>query len=243
MPDLPPSEVRRAAAMTVLTVISGAVDAVSFLTLGKVFCALVTGNVLFLSFALAGEGDVPVERAATAVAAFAAGAALGALTLAGLAARGRPWFVAGLAGEGLLLVASGAVALGRHGLAEAVDHTDYVVIGGVALAMGLRASTALRMHVPGMPTLLSQTALAQFVNDLLNRPLTADGRAPRHRLLARSRWAATVLGIFVGGVLGTWLLVPLGPGRALIVIGAVVLTFAAACHVALLRREDMGART
>ncbi|KEG42307.1 hypothetical protein DJ64_32655 [Streptomyces griseorubens] len=72
--------------MTVLTVISGAVDAVSFLTLGKVFCALVTGNVLFLSFALAGEGDVPVERAATAVAAFAAGAALGALTLAGLAA-------------------------------------------------------------------------------------------------------------------------------------------------------------
>ncbi|WP_307823527.1 DUF1275 family protein [Streptomyces sp. I5] len=49
--------------MTVLTVIAGAVDAVSFLTLGKVFCALVTGNVLF---APAGEGDVPVARAAAA---------------------------------------------------------------------------------------------------------------------------------------------------------------------------------
>ncbi|MFD8846007.1 DUF1275 family protein [Streptomyces pseudogriseolus] len=42
--------------MTVLTVIAGAVDAVSFLTLGKVFCALATGNVLFLSFGPAGEG-------------------------------------------------------------------------------------------------------------------------------------------------------------------------------------------
>ncbi|NEA82968.1 DUF1275 domain-containing protein, partial [Actinospica acidiphila] len=40
--------------MTVLTVIAGAVgavDAVSFLTLGMVFCARMTGNALFLSFA------------------------------------------------------------------------------------------------------------------------------------------------------------------------------------------------
>ncbi|CAL9568360.1 hypothetical protein [Streptomyces sp. enrichment culture] len=59
---------------------------------------------------------------------------------------------------------------------------------------------------------------------------------------ARSRWAATVLGIFVGGVLGTWLLVSVGPGRALTAIGAVALLSAAACHVALLRREDMGGR-
>ncbi|MEV5928314.1 hypothetical protein ACPCSG_04940 [Streptomyces cellulosae] len=49
-------------------------------------------------------------------------------------------------------------------------------------------------------------------------------------------------GIFVGGVLGTWLLVSVGPGRALTAIGAVALLSAAACHVALLRREDMGGR-
>ncbi|WP_102639122.1 DUF1275 family protein [Streptomyces sp. SMS_SU21] len=86
----PPSEVRRTAAMTVLTVIAGAVDAASFLTLGKASWALVTGDALFLSFAPAGEGEVPVARAAAAVAAFPAGAALGAPALAGLAARGRP---------------------------------------------------------------------------------------------------------------------------------------------------------
>ncbi|MGA5343219.1 DUF1275 family protein [Streptomyces griseoincarnatus] len=76
--------------MTVLTVIAGAVDAVSFLTLGKVFCARVTGNALFPSFAPVGEGDVPVARAAAAVAAFPAGAAPGGPALAGLAARGCP---------------------------------------------------------------------------------------------------------------------------------------------------------
>ncbi|WP_346153016.1 DUF1275 family protein [Streptomyces labedae] len=54
MSGLPPSDVRRTAVLTVLTVIAGAVDAVSFLTLGKVFCALVTGNALFPSFAPAG---------------------------------------------------------------------------------------------------------------------------------------------------------------------------------------------
>ncbi|WSB84363.1 DUF1275 domain-containing protein [Streptomyces cellulosae] len=141
--DVPPSEVRRTAAMTVLTVTAGAVDAVSFLTPGKVFRALMTGNVQFPSFAPAGAGDVPVARAA---AAFATGAAAGGLTPTTLDARGRPWFVAGPAGEGLL-IAAGSVALGRHGLAKVVDHTDY----GVALAVGLRASTAPRMHVPGAP--------------------------------------------------------------------------------------------
>ena len=168
--DVPPSEVRRTAAMTVLTVTAGAVDAVSFLTPGKVFRALVTGNVQFPSFAPAGAGDAPVARAA---AAFATGAAAGGLTLTALDARGRPWFVAGPAGEGLL-IAAGSVALGRHGLAKVVDHTDY----GVALAVGLRASTAPRMHVPGAPALLSRTALAESVDDLLHRPLTVTGAAP-----------------------------------------------------------------
>ncbi|MFE0512369.1 hypothetical protein, partial [Streptomyces sp. NPDC058964] len=51
------------------------------------------------------------------------------------------------------------------------------------------------------------------------------GRGPPRR--ARARWTATVAGIFAGGVLGTLLLVPLGTGRALLVIAAVVLLLAA----------------
>lgn len=176
---------------------------------------------------------MPVARPATAIGAFLAGAALGAVALPWLAARGRPWFALGLAGEGLLLTLGGAVAVVRHGDAPAaVAGSDLVVVGAVALAMGLRAATALRLRVPGMPTLLSQTAIAQLVADVLKEPRAVlRGMSDRQRL-ARTRWTATVLGIFAGGVLGTLLLVPLGTGRALFVVGAVVLLLAAT-HLAV----------
>ncbi|MGA4962275.1 DUF1275 family protein [Streptomyces pseudogriseolus] len=64
MSDVPPAEVRRTAVMTVLTVIAGAVDAVSFLALGKVFCALATGNVLFPAASSSGRAGHPAAGAA-----------------------------------------------------------------------------------------------------------------------------------------------------------------------------------
>ncbi|WP_329330714.1 hypothetical protein [Streptomyces luteogriseus] len=94
--------------------------------------------------------------------------------------------------------------------------------------MGVRASTALRVHVPGMPTLLSQTAIAELINDVLRRPRAALRGLTAKQRLARPRWTATVGGIFSGGVLGTLLLVPLGTGRALLVIAAAVLLLAVA---------------
>src|SRR6476620_11957887 len=68
-----------------LTVSSGAVDAVSFLALGKVFTAFVTGNVAFLGMAIANAtgattyGVVPprVTWVLAALAGFAAGIYLG----------------------------------------------------------------------------------------------------------------------------------------------------------------------
>lgn len=235
MSDVSPLEVRRTVVLTVLTVFAGAVDAVSFLTMGKVFCALATGNVLFLAFALAGAGDVPVARPAAAIGAFLAGAGLGAVLLRWFAARGWRWFAVGLVAEGVLLVGAGAVALVRHGTGDAgsgVD-ADLVVVAGVALAMGLRASTVLRVHVPGMPTLLSQTAFAQLLNALSERPRVVWRGMPARERMARVRWTATVVGIFAGGVLGTLLLVPLGTGWALVGIGAGVLVLAGVGRAAL----------
>ncbi len=42
--------------MTLLTLSTGAIEAVSFLALGPVFIAMQTGNVLFLAFTAAGRG-------------------------------------------------------------------------------------------------------------------------------------------------------------------------------------------
>ena len=53
-----------------LTVVTGLVDAVSYLALGHVFTANMTGNVVFLGFAAAGGRGLSAPRSGTAVVAF-----------------------------------------------------------------------------------------------------------------------------------------------------------------------------
>ena len=60
-----------------LTVVTGLVDAYSYLTLGHVFVANMTGNVVFFGFAIAGTGSISITASLLAVLAFAVGALLG----------------------------------------------------------------------------------------------------------------------------------------------------------------------
>lgn len=60
-----------------LTFVTGLIDAVSYLGLGRVFTANMTGNVVFVGFALGGASDISIVRALTALGAFAAGSVLG----------------------------------------------------------------------------------------------------------------------------------------------------------------------
>ena len=66
-----------------LTVVTGLVDAFSYLSLGHVFVANMTGNVVFLGFALAGVGEISIVASLLAVLAFALGATLGGRWAAG----------------------------------------------------------------------------------------------------------------------------------------------------------------
>lgn len=65
------------ATLYALTMVTGPVDAVSFLALGHVFTANMTGNVVFLAFALAGVPSLSVPRSLSSLCAFLAGAVLG----------------------------------------------------------------------------------------------------------------------------------------------------------------------
>ena len=60
-----------------MTLVTGLVDAFSYLVLGHVFVANMTGNVVFLGFALAGAPGFSITASLAAVASFAAGALLG----------------------------------------------------------------------------------------------------------------------------------------------------------------------
>src|SRR5258705_13277867 len=65
------------AVLLVLTGVTGLVDAVSFLKLGHVFVANMTGNVVFLGFAVADATDFSIPISLVAIAAFLAGAVAG----------------------------------------------------------------------------------------------------------------------------------------------------------------------
>src|SRR6476660_4912207 len=65
------------ALMLVLTVLTGVVDAVSILSLGRVFVANMTGNVVFVGFALAGAAGFSLSASLAGLAGFLVGAGAG----------------------------------------------------------------------------------------------------------------------------------------------------------------------
>src|SRR6201985_4032231 len=62
--------------LVTMTVVTGLVDAFSYLVLGHVFVANMTGNVVFLGFAVAGAQGFSIAASLVAMVAFAAGALL-----------------------------------------------------------------------------------------------------------------------------------------------------------------------
>ena len=97
-----------------LTFVTGIVDAVSYLGLGHVFTANMTGNVVFLGFAVAGAQGLSMSRSATALLAFMGGAVFGGAMAARMSNAPRHrWTGAAFGIEAALLFAAAAVGLGQ----------------------------------------------------------------------------------------------------------------------------------
>ena len=62
-----------------LTFTTGLVDAVSYLGLGRVFTANMTGNIVLLGFGIAGSAGLPVVAPLVSLGAFLAGSAAGGM--------------------------------------------------------------------------------------------------------------------------------------------------------------------
>ena len=95
-----------------LTFTTGVVDAVSYLGLGHVFTANMTGNVVLLGFGLAGAGHLPVLAPIVSLAAFLAGAAVAGRIATHMKRPDSPSLTLALALE-IALVAAVAVAGSR----------------------------------------------------------------------------------------------------------------------------------
>src|SRR5256885_7491834 len=68
-----------ARALLALTFTTGLVDAVSYLGLGRVFTANMTGNVVLLEFGIAGAAGLPVVAPVVSLVFFLVGAGIGGL--------------------------------------------------------------------------------------------------------------------------------------------------------------------
>ncbi len=149
--------------MVALTVLTGVVDAVSYLKLGHVFVANMTGNVVFLGFALAGAGSLSVAASLTALGSFL----LGALAGGGLVARnpghrGRLLRAATAVQAALILA---ALVLGLLAGEPLADYARYALIVLLALAMGVQNAAALRLAVPELTTTVLTRTLTGLASE------------------------------------------------------------------------------
>lgn len=211
--------------MVLLTLTTGMIEAVSFLTLGPVFAAVQTGSLLLLGFAIAGAPGISAVVSGVSLAGFAFGAIVGSHVQSAIDARERRWFDKALLVEGVLLGVAALVIwrAGIEGPGGPVDGRHLAAIALVACAMGVRNVTALRVRVPDVPTTVATRALTGLVIAL--PPLAADtrvGGGPG----AEVRRVASIAAMLGGALLAAWLL-----GRA--VPPALVLAFPAALVLAL----------
>ncbi|MEU5580664.1 YoaK family protein [Streptomyces huasconensis] len=182
-----------------LTLVTGVVDAVSYLALGHVFVANMTGNVVFLGFALAGAAGLSAPASVVSMAAFLTGALAGGRLGTRFAAhRGRLLAVA--AGLQAALVAAATVtAAVAHGATAAPARYSLIVLLG--LAMGLQNAVARRLGVPDLTT----TVLTLTLTGLAADSTPAGGAAPRP-----GRRVLSVLVMFLGALTGALLLTHAG---------------------------------
>jgi uncharacterized membrane protein YoaK (UPF0700 family) len=191
-------------ALLVLTFTTGLVDAVSYLGLGRVFAANMTGNIVLLGFGIAGAAGLPVIAPIVSLAAFLLGAALGGVLDARIGERHPRHMASALSIEVSLYLAAALITavLTVKPNTLAAD----IVIALLAFSMGNRNATIRRLAIPDLTTTVLTMTLTALAAD--SRPAGGSGKGSTRRTLA-------VLAMFAGALAGalllrTSLVIPLG---------------------------------
>jgi uncharacterized membrane protein YoaK (UPF0700 family) len=203
--------------LVALTAVTGLVDAFSYLVLGHVFVANMTGNVVFLAFALAGVGGFSVLASLLAIGCFALGALVAGRLGRSLAHR-RELLLAVTAAIQAVIVAE-AVTMAALAASPIQTGLRYALIAVLAAAMGAQNATARKLAVPDLTTTVLTLTITGFAAD---GPLAgATGARVARRLISV---AAMLVGALVGAlfVLHVRIVYPLV--IALVILVAVALT-------------------
>jgi uncharacterized membrane protein YoaK (UPF0700 family) len=203
-----------------MTLVTGLVDAFSYLALGHVFVANMTGNVVFLGFALAGAPGFSIAASAVALVAFALGALLGGRLGARYREHRGRLHSSAAAVQAVFLVAAVIFAvLSGSPVAGGYRYALIVVLGA---SMGIQNAAARKIAVPDLTT----TVLTLTITGIAADSALAGGSGSKagRRLIA----VATMLaGALIGAalVIHAQLYYPLVIALIAIAIGAAT-TFA-----------------
>jgi len=192
------------ALLLVMTFVTGLVDATSIIALGRVFVANMTGNVVFLGFALAGVKEISLYGTLAALAGFLLGALAGGQIR--VSHRGRTLRDAALAEAGLMAVAT-IVLVAAPQIRVPVAVAVAAILGS---AMGAQAAVVRKLAVPQLNTNVLTMTLTGIV---------ADGPGGRGFFTVR---VLAVTAMFAGGAVGAALVLRSRPSAA-IILGAVLL--------------------
>jgi len=177
--------------LLMLSLVTGLVDSVSYLSLGHVFVANMTGNVVLLGFAFAGAPGLSVPASLAALAAFLLGALAGGRIATRLSAhRGRHLRTAAACAAPLLLIAFIVAAIAGQPVSGGARYALLVPMG---LAMGLQNATARRLAVPDLTTTVLTLTLTGIAAD--SRLAGGPGGHPARRVMA-------ITAIFLGALVG-----------------------------------------
>ena len=207
-----------------LTIVTGAIDAVSILRLGRVFVANMTGNVVFAGFAAVGAPGFALGSSLVALAGFLVGAAFGGW----LATRFHADRAALLLAACVVEVALSAAATittapapaSPAALVIAASVANLTAAGGryslsvlLAATMGIQNAAVRHLKVPDLTTTVLTMTLTGIATDVRN----GEWRKPPMR-----RRLAAVVAMVGGAVVGAELVLHRGATADLVLVTAIL---------------------
>src|SRR5258708_5476746 len=177
-----------------MTAVTGLVDAVSLLSLGRVFTANMTGNVVILAFATARVPGLSIAYSLTALLSFLIGRIFGGRIMARAGADSQIRFAAqAFVLEVVFLSVASSCSIGYR--SHLLEHSfqPFALIALTALAMGTRNAAARKLAIPDLTT----TVLTLTITGIGADSSIANGNNPR---LARR--VQSVVAMFLGAALG-----------------------------------------
>jgi uncharacterized membrane protein YoaK (UPF0700 family) len=174
-----------------MTVVTGLVDAFSYLVLGHVFVANMTGNIVFLGFALAGAPGFSIGASAVALVAFGAGAVAGGRLAARYSGHRGRLHSSAAAAQALFLTA--ALVLAVITTSPVPAGYRYALITGLGISMGIQNAAARRIAVPDLTTTVLTLTITGIAAD---SALAGGGSSQLGRRLV------PILSMLAGGLVG-----------------------------------------